>query len=207
MRLLATFTALAPLAVTAACSFDPQGAAVGLSERLHDRATLAVDPASQLDVTAIARDTSAPLTPTITGGELVARTTDDGYLLIEKMRLPLADVTVPAGLLGPEPVTFTELTVRLGTQLAVPVADPLADTIVGVGRADLVLDWAMIQGGEVLPLGMRKVSRAPFSVAVAGGDDGPLTVSLTTAVDGPAVQVLEVYQLRDLRLDVVGATR
>ncbi|MBP8810971.1 MAG: hypothetical protein KBG48_21445 [Kofleriaceae bacterium] len=201
---LSLVTVPAALAATAACGFAPTGDPATLTERLAGRATLAVVPGSQLDVTATSTTGATALAPEIVDGELVVRTTADGYLLVEKLTLPLADVTVPAGLVGPTPVTFTDLTVRLGTQLAIALPDPDAAVLAGAGRADLVLDWAAVLGGEVVPLGLRRLPRAPFTVAVGLDDDGALTAQLSTAVDGPAVLVAGGYQLRDLRLDVLG---
>lgn len=201
---IATATATVALAASAACGFAPTGDPTPLAERLASRATLAVVPGSQLDVTATSTTGATALAPEILDGELIVRTTADGYLLVEKLTLPLADVTVPAGLVGPTPVTFTDLTVRLGTQLAIALPDPGASVLAGAGRADLVLDWAAVVDGQVVPLGLRRLPRAPFTVAVGLGDDGALTAQLATAVDGPAVLVAGGYQLRDLRLDVLG---
>lgn len=201
---LAAVTTTAALAATAACGFAPTGDPAPLAERLAGRASLAVVPGSQLEVTATSTTGATALVPDIVGGELIVRTTADGYLVVEKLTLPLADVTVPAGLVGPTPVTFTDLTVRLGTQLAIPLSAPDATVLAGAGRADLVLDWAALHDGQVVPLGLRRLPRAPFTVAVGLADDGALTAQLATAVDGPAVLVAGGYQLRDLRLDVLG---
>jgi hypothetical protein len=185
---LSLVTVPAALAATAACGFAPTGDPATMTERLAGRATLAVVPGSQLDVTATSTTGATALAPEIVDGELVVRTTADGYLLVEKLTLPLADVTVPAGLVGPTPVTFTDLTVRLGTQLAIALPDPDAAVL------HLVLDWAAVLGG---------MPRAP-SRSRSAGRDGALTAKLSTAVDGPAVLVAGGYQLRDLRLDVLG---
>ena len=171
------------------------------------RAYLDVAPTSAIAVTAIAHGQAQPLTPTIVGGEVVARTTADGYLLIEDLTLPLADVTVPAGMFGPRPVRFTDLALSLGTQLAVPIAaDGPADAIAGFGRADLILAWALVaDDGTAWPLGLRRAPRTTFTVAVTADDDGTLRADLAARIDGTAVEVAAGAALRDLTLTVTSA--
>lgn len=195
-----------PLVALAACGFAPTGESFTLAEQLTARAYLDVAADSQLDVTAVAHGLPLAIAPTIVGGEVVARTTADGYLLIEDLTLPLADVTVPAGVFGPTPVRFTDLVVSLGTQLAVPLPpDGEVDVVAGTGRADLILDWAMVDpDGIVRPLGLRRAPRAPFTVAIHRALDGSLHAELGARTD--AVVIAGDAALTDVALAVVSAS-
>jgi|JI10StandDraft_1071094.scaffolds.fasta_scaffold01001_22 hypothetical protein len=200
-------TTAAALAMTAACGFEPAGAPVPLTERLAERAHLTVSTASDLDATAVASGHALAIAPTITGGEVVVRTTADGYLLVEDLTLPLADVTLPAGMIAERPVRFTDLVLHLGTQLAVALpADAPPDALVGTGQADLILDWALVDAdGEVVPLGLRKAPRTRFAVAITADATGALRADLAAHVAGTAMIITATSALRDVSLAVVGA--
>jgi hypothetical protein len=192
--------AVLPLVLLGACTFDPSGAGPTLRERLADRVYLDVGAASDLSFDAIARGGQAlDVAPAIEGGTLVLRSTADGYLLAEDLDLPLADVTVPAGVVGPAPVRFTQLVLRLGTQLAVAMPDD--DVVAGTGTADLLLDWAMVDDrGIVIPLATRRLPRARFTIAVGGAP--ALHAELSTHIDGTALELADAVTVRDLALDV-----
>lgn len=204
---LSLTTAAAALAVTAACGFDPAGAPVPLVDRLADRAQLTVTTDSDLDATAVASGHALAIAPAITGGQVVARTTADGYLLIEDLTLPLADVTLPAGMIADRPVRFTDLMLRLGTQLAVALPDVVPDdALVGTGQADLILDWSLVDAaGDHVPLGLRKAPRTRFAVAITTDATGALRADLAAHVDGTAMIITATSALRDVSLAVVGA--
>lgn len=188
----------------AACGFTPTGDAPALADRLAARAHLSVTADSTVDATALARGRAEPIAPPVIGGQVVVRTTADGYLLVEDLTLALGDVTLPAGMLGEAPVRFTDLALTLGTQLAVPVADaPDAAALVGTGRADLVLDWALVDAdGRLLPLGLRRAPRVPFTVAVTADADGTLRADLASRIDGTAVTIDGTAAIRDVALTV-----
>lgn len=200
-------TTAAALLASAACGFDPAGAPVPLAERLADRAHLAVTADSDLDATAVASGHALAIAPAITGGQVVLRTTADGYLLVEDLTLPLADVTLPRGMIADREVRFTDLVLHLGTQLAVPLPDDgPSDALVGTGQADLILDWSLVDAdGSVVPLGLRKAPRTRFAVAVTTDATDALRADVAAHVDGTAMIITATAALRDLSLAVVGA--
>lgn len=193
------------------CTFEPAAGDEDLAAQLRRRVTLDVSTQSNVDVSAMAAGgRMVAVDPSVLGGEAVLRTTADGWLLVEDLELPLEDVIVPAGLLGNRPVTITELSLRLGTQLAIQPLGNLPDdsnTMIGYGRADLLLDWAMLSWrGDVLPLAMRRIPSAPFAVAVTRDAAGQMHASITARVDGVIDDLGELVVLHDLALDVVTAT-
>lgn len=207
--LLTAALGLTTLATTA-CSFEPDSGAQDLATQLRKRAFLDVSTASEVAVSATARSGQAlDVDPGVLGGEAVLRTTEDGWLLVEDLSIPLADVTVPAGVLADRPVTFTDLGLRLGTQLAVRPSAPLdgeAIALTGFGDADLLLDWAMLSWeGDVLPLAMRRIADAPFVVALELDADGQLHAAINARVDGVVDELGELVVLRDLAVDVVSS--
>jgi hypothetical protein len=196
-----------PIALVAACSFEPDPGAGSLSDQLRRRAFLEVSTDSAVEVSAIARG-GQPLDvdPGVLGGQAVLRTTEDGWLLVEDLEIPLDDVTVPPGVLSDRPVTFTDLALRLGTQLAVPLDPPLTDdttALAGLGDADLLLDWSMLSWqGDVLPLAMRRIPDAPFTVVLTLDADQRLHAIINARVDGVVDELGELVVLRDLMVDV-----
>jgi hypothetical protein len=202
--------AFLPIALVAACSFEPTDGSSGLADQLRRRAFLDISTDSAVEVSATARGGQAlDVDPTVLGGQAVLRTTEDGWLLVEDLDIPLDDVTVPAGLLSDRPVTFTDLYLRLGTQLAVPLLAPLGDdttALAGFGDADLLLDWAMLSWeGDVLPLAMRRIADAPFTVNLALDDEHRLHASINARVDGVVDELGELVVLRDLQVDVLSS--
>ncbi len=212
-KLLSLVTLAGTSLGTAACAFEPDGGGGdGLATQLRKRAFLDVSTESDVAVSATARGGQAlDVAPSVLGGQAVLRTTEDGWLLVEDLEIPLADVTVPPGVLADRPVTFTDLALRLGTQLAVKPLAPLdtdAVSLVGWGDADLLLDWSMLSwdGKDVFPLAMRRIADAPFAVALELDADGALHASITARVDGVVDDLGELVVLRDLSVDVVSAT-
>ena len=205
-------TAAAGLAlITSACGFDPDAPSEDLHSQLRRRAYLDVSTTSDVDVSAMARGGHMlAVDPGVLGGRAVLRMTEDGWLLVEDLDIPLEDVTVPPGTLSPErSVTFTDLSLRLGTQIAIrPVGATEGDSVMaGWGEADLLLDWAMLSWrGDVLPLAMRRIPDAPFAVSVELDADGQLRAAITTRVDGVVDELGELVVLRDLAMDVVSTT-
>jgi hypothetical protein len=196
----AALAATALAASLAACTFEPEGAAFTLRDQLAARAYLDVAAGSGLTVDAIAHG-GQPLdvAPAIEGGQLVLRATEDGYALAEDLELPLSDVTIPAGVVAPTAVRLTELSLRLGTQLAVEM--PSDDAVLGWGTADLLLDWSMVDDrGVVVPLAVRRIPRARFTLSVSRTP--ALHAALSTRIDGTALELADAVTLRDLALDV-----
>ncbi|HUQ06239.1 MAG TPA: hypothetical protein VM261_27230 [Kofleriaceae bacterium] len=205
-------TALSASLFTAACGFAPDGGGEGLATQLRQRAFLDITKDSDVAVSATGRGgQSLAVNPSVLGGEAILRTTQDGWLLVEDLEIPLDDVTVPPGMLSDRPVTFTDIALRLGTQLAVSPLAPIDDadvSLVGWGDADLLLDWSMLSwdGQDHLPLAMRRIADVPFAVAVEMDADGELHASITARVDGVVDDLGELVVLEDLAVDVVSTT-
>lgn len=212
IRSFLTVPALGALALTtAACGFQPDGGGQGLAAQLRKRAFLDISTESDVAVSATARSGQhLDVDPGVLGGQAVLRTTADGWLLVEELEIPLGDVVVPAGTLADRPVTFTDLALRLGTQLAVPLLAPLdGETVAlaGFGEADLLLDWSMLSWeGETLPLAMRRIADAPFTVALDLDAGGRLHATINARVDGVVDELGELVVLRDLQVDVLSST-
>jgi hypothetical protein len=210
MNKLALLPAILIPSLLAACSFEPADGSASLADQLRRRVVLDISTDSAVAVSATARG-GQPLDvdPTVLGGQAVLRTTEDGWLLVEDLDIPLDDVTVPPGVLSDRPVTFTDLYLRLGTQLAVPLLAPLGDdttALAGFGDADLLLDWAMLSWeGDVLPLAMRRIADAPFTVNLALDDEQRLHASINGRVDGVVDELGELVVLRDLQVDVLSS--
>jgi hypothetical protein len=205
-------TALSATLFTAACGFAPDGGGEGLATQLRQRAFLDITKDSDVAVSATGRGgQSLAVNPNVLGGEAILRTTQDGWLLVEDLEIPLDDVTVPPGMLSDRPVVFTDIVLRLGTQLAVEPLAPVDEadvSLVGWGDADLLLDWSMLSwdGQDHLPLAMRRIADVPFAVAVEMDADGELHASITARVDGVVDDLGELVVLKDLAVDVVSTT-
>ncbi len=205
--------AVLPLTIlAAACGFTPEGGGEGLATQLRKRAFLDVSTDSDVAVSATARGgLNLDVDPGVLGGQAVLRTTTDGWLLVEDLEIPLDDVTVPAGVLANRPVVFTDLALRLGTQLAIAPLAPIDDSdvsLIGRGDADLLLDWAMVSwdNQQHLPLAMRRIADVPFAVAVEMDAAGDLHASITARVDGVVDELGELVALRDLQVDVLSSS-
>jgi hypothetical protein len=205
-------TTLSATLFTAACGFAPDGGGEGLATQLRQRAFLDITKDSDVAVSATGRGgQSLAVNPNVLGGEAILRTTQDGWLLVEDLEIPLDDVTVPPGMLSDRPVVFTDIVLRLGTQLAVEPLAPVDEadvSLVGWGDADLLLDWSMLSwdGQDHLPLAMRRIADVPFAVAVELDADGELHASITARVDGVVDDLGELVVLKDLAVDVVSTT-
>lgn len=206
------------LAITAlalgagACTFDSAGADGdgGLDQRLASRVYLDLAPSSEIGVCAFDADgNELPyVEPTVVGGRAVLRTTADGWLLVEDLDIALADVTVPPGELGPEPIELVDVRLRLGTQLAVePFWAGDGEAAWGTGDADLLLDWSWLTpDGDVYPLATQRLGAAEFTVAVVRAPDGTLSAQVQTAVAGEVHRLDGLVTFADLSVAVDAVT-
>ena len=200
--------ALLPAALATGCAYDTSGVDDGrpLDHELASRAFLDLAPTSTVGVTAY--DASGkPLPyvePTVHDGQTVLRTTDDGWLLVEDLAIHLDDVVIPAGQLEPTPVVLTNVDLRLGTQLAVqPMWSPDGKSVWGTGKADLLLDWALVlDNGNVWPLATQKLGAQDFTVTVELADDGTVTAQVDALARGKVDQVNGLFSLEDLNVNV-----
>ena len=205
--------ALSLALVVPACAFDSGGATLDNAEPLWrdlgHRAFLDLDPSSRVGVTATGPD-GAPLAgvaPTVTGGAAVLRATPDGTLLVEDLDVTLDDVIVPAGALGAQPIHLTDVTLHLGTQIAVDATwSPTGESVAGSGTGDLLLDWSLVlDDGTPYQLATQKLAERPFQVAVREDDTGRLTAAVTMTADGELRQFADSVTLSDLHMAVVAA--
>ena len=145
------------------------------------------------------------VTPTITGGSAVLRATADGQLLVEDLDVTLDDIVVPAGELGPAPLHLTDVSLHLGTQIAVDAAwAPSGESVAGSGTGDLLLDWSLVlDDGSPYQLATQKLAERPFQVAVREDATGKLTAAVTMSADGELRQFADRVTLSDLSLAVV----
>lgn len=202
---------VAALALTA-CSFeesyDPELVPESLQHRLGTRETLVLEPTSLIGVTAVDEDgTELPcLQPSVTGGSAILRSTEDGLLLVEKMTVQLSDVEVEPGVVYDAPIHLTDIELRLGTMLVLepPWAPGRAEA---TGRADLLMDWALLDDeGQHLPLATQKLRAAEFAVDVRLTDDGRVTAAVTTAVEGHLAGFAGKVELTDFSMAVRAST-
>jgi hypothetical protein len=209
MRNLLSILALA--ATIPACTFDAGGAdadsVTPLRATLGHRAFLDLAGDSRVGVTATGPDgASMPdVTPTVTGGRAVLRSTEDGFVVVEYMNVKLADVEVPAGTFGARPITLTDLSLRLGTQVDID-GDwaPSGLSVTGAGTGDVLLDWSMLlEDGSHYQLATQKLAHAPFDVAVSVDDYGRLTATAWMSADGKLRTFADRVTLSDLSLAVV----
>jgi hypothetical protein len=203
---------LAVLVVVAGCvSFDEAGLAPGdageatLAAQLADREERALEPPSLVGVAAFdgAGRALPCLQPDVLAGRAVLRS-DDGLLLVEAMDIELSDVRIEAGVVYDRPIDLTDIELRLGTQIVVEAhwsADGRAAH--GSGRADLLMDWALIdQDGAVLPLATQLLRDVEFAVDARLGDDGEVTAAVRAAVDGTVRRFGDTVELADFSMAV-----
>lgn len=202
---------LASLAL-GACTFDGSGpgADEDLEAQLQSRVFLDLAPSSRVGVCAFDADgNELPyVEPTVIGGRAVFRTTEDGWLLVEDLEVELADVTIPPGELGPEPIELVDVRLRLGTQLAAqPFWSGDGEAAWGSGDADLLLDWSWLTPDDgVYPLATQKLGAADFTVSVARAPDGNLSAQVATAVPGEVHRLNGLVVFEDLSVSVDAVT-
>src|SRR5690606_27244612 len=97
---------------------------------------------------------------------------------------------------------------RLGTQLVVePDWSDDYTIATGTGRADLLLDWAMLaDDGEVLPLATQKLRDVEFEVAARQTASGEIQLDVRSAVPG-TLWDFYAFELADLDLAIFSSDR
>ncbi len=194
------------------CSFDegsiPVGEEASLYSRLGVRENLVLEPTSLVGVAAVDADGNPLpcLQPDVVGGSAILRATSSGLLLVEKLEIELSDVTVDAGVVHSEPIHLTDMRFQLGTQIAI---DPewRPSRVDGAGVADLLLDWAVLDdSGQVYPLATQRIRDAEFMVAVGLDDQGNVTASVTTAIEGHIGSFANRIELADFSMAVTAVT-
>lgn len=199
---------LAALGVVPACAYDAGGmdpaTSTPLRRELGHRAMLDLRADSQVAVSASTQ--AGPLdgvSPQIVGGRAVLRATEDGVLLVEDLDVALADVVVPAGTIGDDALHLTDVSLHLGTQIA-STGDWADDSVIGVGDADLLLDWSLVlPDGTPYQLATQKLRDQMFTVVVDRADDGALTAHVMTSAAGELRTFANRVTLSDLEVDVV----
>lgn len=206
-RLIPTLGAAALALSAGACAFDPTHPDVdaSLQEQLERRVFLDLADTSRVGVVATDPDgvVMPYVEPRVVGGRAVLRTTADGWLLVEDLEITLADVQIPPGELGPDPVRLTDVDLRLGTQLAAqPYWSGDGEAAWAVGDADLLLDWSLVlDDGSAYPLATQRLGEADFTVAVAR-DTGGLRAQVLSAVPGEVHRLTGLFTLSDLSVSV-----
>ncbi len=143
------------------------------------------------------------VSPRVVGGRAVLRATDDGVVLVEDLDVTLDDVIVPPGTVGTAPLHLTEVVLHLGTQIAA-VGDWSDDSVVGRGRADLLLDWSLVlPDGTPYPLATQKLRDQMFTVVVDRTAAGALTAHVLTSAAGELRTFADRVTLSDLEVEVV----
>jgi hypothetical protein len=207
MRSLLVTAVLA--SVIPACVYDTEGVdtrdSLPLRSRLGGRAVLSLEDSSSIAITAT--DGSGGLLPTmradIAGGRAAVRVTRPGTLVVEALEIDLADVTVPAGAVSPDSIEVTDLQLRLGIQLAVePTWSDDGKSAVGTGRADLLLDWAVVNDSGVFPMTTRKIESTPFEVEVYLDDHDDVRARIATSIDGELSRFLDRIALSNFSMDL-----
>jgi len=206
--------ALAATAFGTACSFDDgrsfDADGRDLRDRLATRQTLLIQPPSEVGVTAL-NAAGAPVPcvqPTVEGGRTLVRADADDLLLVDKLDVSLSDVYVPASeTTYPTDLTLTDVEVRLGTQLVVaPEWSFDGSFAVGRGRADLLLDWSVLDtDGEVLPLATQLLRDVEFDVFVEIDSEDRILADVNADVLG-SLWDFSIIELTDLRMDITART-
>jgi hypothetical protein len=202
---LALVAALAPGCLYDGSGVDPAETSP-LLYRLGTRAVLDLEDSSHIDITATDDDGQRvpSMEADIVDGVAALRATPEGVIVVEALDIELSDVVVPAGLLSAGEYQVTDLRLRLGIQLAtIPEWSADRRHAVGTGEADLLLEYALVVGGDVTPMGTRKIEATPFQIAVDLGEGDVVTARIATTIGGELSRFLDRIQLSNfsMRLD------
>jgi len=178
--------------VLTGCAVDdeqpPAPSELSLYQRLASRQTLTLEPTSMVGVMAYddAGNELPCVQPSVNLGQAVLRGTTRGLVILEGLHVELTDVKVAEGVLDESDVMFTDIRLRLGTQL---VLEPDWGTrwlsAAGGGQADLLLDWSVLdESGGARALATQKLEDAHFAVDIRLDYDGSILASVTMSVDG-----------------------
>jgi hypothetical protein len=200
---------IAALCLAGCVEFDEAGLPPGdqptLAERLIDREELVLEQPSLVGVAAFdGRGSPLPcVQPDVVAGRAVLRS-DGGLLLVEAIDIELSDVTIAAGVVFDQPIDLTGIRLRLGTQIVVdPAWSADGRAAAGAGRADLLMDWAVIdRDGAVLPLATQKLRDVEFAVDARLAGGGDVTAAVTAAVGGTVWRFADKVAIADLSLAV-----
>jgi hypothetical protein len=205
MRNILVTAALA--AWVSGCVYDDAGVDPAIADplryRLGGRAVLALEDTSAIAVTATDVDGVAlpSMRADIAGGRTAIRTTEEGVLVVEALEIDLADVVVPPGTVSPDAIAVTDLQLRLGIQLAVaPTWSDDGRSAVGTGRADLLLDWSIVNDSGTFPMATRKLEGTPFEVEVYLDEHDDVRARIATSVDGELSRYLDRIALSNFAM-------
>lgn len=202
---------LVPAALVAAlapgCFYDDRGVEAAetspLLYRLGTRAVLTLEDSSHIQITATSAGGQRlpSMEANIVDGRAALRATPDGVIVVEALEINLSDVTVPPGTLSDDTFHVTDLQLRLGIQLGtVPEWSDDGRRAVGHGKADLLMDWAVVLDGNVHPMGTRRLEDTPFEIAVELDDNDNVVARISTSVDGQLSTFLDRIMLSDFTM-------
>jgi hypothetical protein len=196
------------------CAFDDSGDVLGSEESLHHRLgtreNLVLEPTSLVGVAAVDENGEPVpcIQPTVVGGTAVLRSTEDGLLLVEDLEIEMSDITIQEGIVLNQDIHLTDIVLSLGTQIVVEADWTAAGVRAhGFGTADLLLDWATVaDSGNVYPLATQRLRDSEFYVEVKLEEDGSITASVTSSVEGELASFTNKVQLSDFSMAVEAVT-
>lgn len=207
-------SSLALFSIAAGCAAGgPTGSdepAGELADRLAQPLSLAIVPSeggSHARVTAVTlRDgTETPVEIAVVDGSL-AVALEDGQLRVDSIEVAAADVHVGPGIMPPDGVTLTGISLSLASPMDAAQATITGDAAVITAHLPVDFHWAAVLEHGVVDLAPIRLPELPFELAVELTGDGEIEAHLTASQPGRFWTWAGIFELRDLELDVVAST-
>lgn len=138
----------------------------------------------------------------ILGGDVTLWATPEGYLVVSRLRVDLADVELGPDIVSPNGVALTGLQARVEFP-AVAIPDSTGDNVTAVVDLDLVLEWAIKRDDGVYPMSPVRLDGVPVSIEVHRNADDTLSARFVALREGVFWSWANTFELSELMVHLV----
>ena len=133
-------------------------------------------------------------------GELVVLAEPSGALLVQRLELALAPITIPSTVIG-RGATLTDVRLALAAPMRVPATWTDGREGHASARLPLELSWSLVFEGNATPLGVVALRPLPVTMGLAAAD-GEIASELAIEAPGTLWSWAGLVRLGDLTLAV-----
>lgn len=191
-------------------SEDGDSPGVGI-ERLAEPTTFTIADAAagsgaRLVAVALGDEVTEEVELSVAGGTITLSRDQDGRIRFHDLRMDTEDVLVAPSVVPPDGLTLTDLTMELAAPGVVQSGSTGADQIDGSAELSIDVQWAVVLNHGTVGLAPIRLPALTTEITVEADAAGELEARLTASHPGAFWNWVDIFELRELELDLVAAT-
>ena len=180
-------------------------------ERLAEPTTFTIADAAagsgaRLVAVALGDEVTEAVELSVAGGTITLSRDEDGRVRFHDLEMSTADVLVAPSVVPPDGLTLTDLTMELAAPSVVQSGSTGADQIDASAELSIDVQWSVVLSHGTVGLAPIRLPALTTEITVEASASGELEAHLTASHPGAFWNWAEIFELRDLELDLVAAT-